>query len=183
MRYLRLPSRCRRSSCPYRGGFRAPAFFGAVSSENITNSSPIHHSYDRDLGLYNALGRAFLYPTSSAVFALCPLCFALGRLWCDHDYPRWDAHTMPICTCNTPVLGAPASIMGSEPQATGLRPFLCPSPMPQVHGAKLERRECRLGRVILSVAPAHDPEKDEWRPRSTASRPELMPSKVMTMCS
>jgi hypothetical protein len=28
--------------------------------------------------------------------------------------PRWDAHTMPICTCNTPVLGAPASIMGSE---------------------------------------------------------------------
>ena len=53
-------------------GLSGSGLLGAVSSDNITNSSPIHHSYDRDLGLYNALGRAFLYPTSSAVFALRP---------------------------------------------------------------------------------------------------------------
>src|SRR5215218_3870710 len=56
-------------------------------------------------------------------------------------------------------------------------------PLPQVRGAKLGRREYSLGRGILSVAPAHDPEEDEWPPRSTASRPEQMPSKDMTMCS
>src|SRR5215208_6632544 len=79
MRSLRLPSRCRRSSCRCPGrGFRAPAFWGAVSSENITNSSPIHHSYERDLGLYNALGRAFLTPRPDAAFAL--LLEALRRI-------------------------------------------------------------------------------------------------------
>jgi hypothetical protein len=35
---------------------------------------------------------------------------------------------MPICTCNTPVLGAPASIMGRSSHATGLRPFALPHP-------------------------------------------------------
>jgi hypothetical protein len=50
----------------------------------------------------------------NAAFALRPLCVARDLGWCEYDYPRWDAHIMPICTCNTPVLGAPASIMGSE---------------------------------------------------------------------
>src|ERR687897_3379147 len=74
-------------------------------------------------------------------------------------------------------VGAPTA-----PPLRGSGPSLCPSPMPQVRGAKLERRECRLSRVILSVAPAHDPEEDQWPPRSTASRPEQMPYKNMTMC-
>jgi hypothetical protein len=73
-----------------------------------------------------------------AAFALRPLRVARELGWCDHDYPRWDAHTMPICTCNTPVLGAPASIIGSEPQATGLRPFA----LPQSHAASA-RSEAR----------------------------------------
>jgi hypothetical protein len=37
---------------------------------------------------------------------------------------------MPICTCNTPVLGAPASIIGSELSGLfGSDPSLCPAPM------------------------------------------------------
>src|SRR5215211_5374525 len=35
------------------------------------------------------------------------------RYKCEYDCPRGDAHTMPICTCNSPVLGEPASIIRS----------------------------------------------------------------------
>jgi hypothetical protein len=45
-------------------------------------------------------------------------------------------------------VGAPTA-----PPLRGSGPSLCLSPMPQVRGAKLERRECRLGRVILSALP------------------------------
>jgi hypothetical protein len=66
--------------------------------------------------IYNAciVGRVVLYPwPSQRGLRFAPLCVArdLGR--CDHDYPRWDAHTMESIV-TSPVLGALASIMGSE---------------------------------------------------------------------
>jgi hypothetical protein len=72
----------------------------------------------------------------NAAFALRPLCVALGRRWCEHTYPRWDAHTMPICTCNTSVFGTSASIIGLELSvylAPALRfaPFLCRKASPR----------------------------------------------------
>jgi hypothetical protein len=51
-----------------------------------------------------------------ARLSLCaPLCVAREIEWCDHDYPRWGEHTL----CNghlecPPVLGSPASLIGSE---------------------------------------------------------------------
>src|SRR5215208_7682263 len=55
-------------------------------------------------------------PSGSAALALRPLCLATERLWCDHVYPRWGEHTSSPGkhTGTTPVLGASASIMGSE---------------------------------------------------------------------
>src|SRR5215203_709019 len=38
---------------------------------------------------------------------------------------------MTICTCNTPVLGAPVSIVGRSSQLQDSGPSLCPGPMPQ----------------------------------------------------
>jgi hypothetical protein len=76
--------------------------------------------------------RLFTFPLRVA-FALSPS-FAsvardLGR--CDHDYLRWGAHSSYVTTHCTHVLGAPASIIGSElPQlpAYGLRPLALPHP-------------------------------------------------------
>jgi len=47
---------------------------------------------------------------------LRPLRVARGLEWCDHDYPRWGEHTSSPGkhTGTTPVLGAPASLIGSE---------------------------------------------------------------------
>src|SRR5215213_3444731 len=69
-------------------------------------------------GLYGApafiLSLAALYgPPPSAAFPLRPLCVAQERRRCEHDYPRWDAHTIPSAA-TTSVLGAPASIIGPE---------------------------------------------------------------------
>ena len=68
-------------------------------------------------GLYNAciVGRVVSHFCSSTTRpSLCaPLCVARDLGWCDHDYPRWDAHTTTQRSY-TPVLGAPASIIGSE---------------------------------------------------------------------
>src|SRR5215217_6521233 len=77
----------------------------------------------RGSGLENAyVGRVVLHTFCStyllllgnAAFALCPLSVALDRLWCDHDYPRWGGHNATQRTVTSPVLGAPASLMGSE---------------------------------------------------------------------
>jgi hypothetical protein len=58
---------------------------------------------------------AYLLLLGNAAFTLRPLCVAQERLWCDHDYPRWDrAQRFGWHTVATPVLGAPASIVGSE---------------------------------------------------------------------
>src|SRR5215208_1385531 len=46
-------------------------------------------------------------------FALHPLCVAQERLWCEYDYLRWGAHHTKY-SYNSPMLGAPASIIGSE---------------------------------------------------------------------
>src|SRR5215203_397740 len=77
----------------------------------------------RGSGLYKAcVGRVvlltfcstYLLLLGNAAFALCPLSVALDRLWCDHDYPRWDGHNATEHTVTCPVLGAPASLIGSE---------------------------------------------------------------------
>ena len=87
-------------------------------------------------GLYTVLGRAdsFISPSRLARLHFALLCVARDLGWCDHDYPRWDEHTL----CNgqlkgPPVLGPPASIMGSElpPYVRGSDPSLWPAPMPQ----------------------------------------------------
>src|SRR5215212_7511667 len=87
-------------------------------------------------GLYNAPGRAVFDVSSiiafGAAFALRPLRVAQDRLWCDHDYPRWGGHnTTPRCVARLLVLGASASIMGSELSSLlGSGPSLCPAPIP-----------------------------------------------------
>jgi hypothetical protein len=68
---------------------------------------------------------AYLLLLGNAAFTLRPFCVALGRLWCEHTYPRWDAHTMPICTCNTSVL---AHRLLSWGRSSNLRPFALPRP-------------------------------------------------------
>jgi hypothetical protein len=54
-----------------------------------------------------SLARPFALRTSFASVAR-----DLGR--CDHDYPRWGVHTPESTTPTSSVLGAPASLMGSE---------------------------------------------------------------------
>ena len=51
--------------------------------------------------------------STNAAFTLRPLCVARGLQWCDHDYPRWAGHE-PSQSYDSSVLGAPASIIGSE---------------------------------------------------------------------
>src|SRR5215218_11279975 len=187
MRSLRLPSRCRRSSCPYRGGaFGLRPFLGPSRAK----TSPIVHRYITHMTVISAS----IMPLAALFFTLLPARFSLRAL----EALRWvvggESMTTPGGT-RTPCQSVPATPRARRtgfyhgvgaPTAPPLRssgPSLCPSPMPQVRGAKLGRRECRLGRVILSVAPAHEPEEDQWPPLSTASRPEQMPSKDMTMCS
>jgi len=87
----------------------------------------------RGSGLYNAPGRAVFDVSSiiafGAAFALRPLRVAQDRLWCDHDYPRWGGHnTTPRCVARLLVLGASASIMGSELSSLlGSGPSLAPA--------------------------------------------------------
>jgi hypothetical protein len=53
----------------------------------------------RGSGLYNALGRAWVaLPSCRAAFALRHLRIARDLGWCDHDYPRWGAHTLDAVT-------------------------------------------------------------------------------------
>jgi len=54
-------------------------------------------------------------------FAL--LCVARDLGWCDYDYPLCGGHTLDD-THTPPVLGAPASIIGSVFPPTRLRPFV-----------------------------------------------------------
>jgi hypothetical protein len=77
----------------------------------------------RSSGFYTLLGRASLTNLSSAVFRFAPLKRCAGSSG-TRPYlpPVGHAHHGKHC-CNTPVLGSPASIMGSELPRTGLRPF------------------------------------------------------------
>jgi hypothetical protein len=64
-------------------------------------------------GLYTVSGRAFWDPILARL-SLCALFrVAPNLLWCDHDYPRWGAHTSESIATYS-VLDAPESIMGSE---------------------------------------------------------------------
>jgi hypothetical protein len=55
------------------------------------------------------------------------LFFARDLGWCDHDYPRWGGHnTTPRCVAKLPVLGEPASILGSELSRYGAPTLLLP---------------------------------------------------------
>jgi len=61
----------------------------------------------RGSGLYNAsiVGRVVVVLYSlldNAAFALRPLCVARDLGWCDHDYPRWDAHNALDSTGSIP---------------------------------------------------------------------------------
>src|SRR5215213_10321762 len=72
----------------------------------------------RGSGLYNAciVGRVVLgywVVLHQRGLHLAPLCVAQERRRCEHDYPRWDAHTIPSAA-TTSVFVAPASIIGSE---------------------------------------------------------------------
>jgi hypothetical protein len=88
----------------------------------------------RGSGLYNAciVGRVVLGHWSSstnAAFALPPLCVAREFQWCDHVYPRWGGHNI-VCVARVPVLGSPASLIGSELSRNGapalrFAPVLC----------------------------------------------------------
>jgi hypothetical protein len=72
---------------------------------------------------------AYLPLLGNAAFTLRPLCVAQERLRCDHDYPRWDGHT-PESIATSPVLDAPASLIGSElPVYLAPAPSLRPVPM------------------------------------------------------
>jgi hypothetical protein len=57
---------------------------------------------------------ALASPILQRGFALRPQSVAQERQWCEHTYPRWGAHTSESTVTTLPVLGAPASIMGSE---------------------------------------------------------------------
>ena len=61
-----------------------------------------------------------------------PLRVAREPGWCNHEYPRWGGHiTIPESIATTSVLGASASIMGSELSVQlGSGPSVCPTPMP-----------------------------------------------------
>jgi hypothetical protein len=81
-------------------------------------------------GLYNAcvVGRVVLarpgWTTRPSLCAL--LCVARGLGWCDHGYPRWDAHTtesmstIPPCSAHRLLFWGRSSYI---PHCTGLRPF------------------------------------------------------------
>src|SRR5215217_3490086 len=92
----------------------------------------------RSSGLYTVLGRAFLtpllawprsyYPTSSVSLRFVPLKCCAGAFVVRPCLPPVGAGTLlsqsTIATYS--VLGAPASLIGSEfPQSTWLRPFIC----------------------------------------------------------
>src|SRR5829696_1948101 len=77
-----------------------------------------HGAASQHFGYQTGRGSTRLRPTSyfyNAALALRLLCLAKERRCCDHDYPRWGGHnTTPRCVARLPVLGPPASIMGSE---------------------------------------------------------------------
>jgi hypothetical protein len=66
----------------------------------------------RGSGFYTVLGRAFLTPLLALPLALRHRSIAKEHLWCDHDYPG-GAGT-PCSATPSSVLGAPASLIGSE---------------------------------------------------------------------
>src|SRR5215203_6405582 len=73
MRSLRLPSRCRRSSCHWPGrGFRAPAFLGPSRAK----TSPIVHRYITHMSVISAsimpLAALFFTPLPARPLALRP---------------------------------------------------------------------------------------------------------------
>ena len=60
---------------------------------------------------------------------LCHSSVAHEHFWCDHDYLRWGGHNTSVrqlCSISHYVLGAPASIIGSELPRARLRPFALP---------------------------------------------------------
>jgi hypothetical protein len=82
--------------------------------------------------LYCPWSRCFSLHYCNAAYALRPLCVARDLGWCNHEYPRWGGHiTIPKSIATTSVLGASASIMGSELSVQlGSGPSVCPTPMP-----------------------------------------------------
>jgi hypothetical protein len=90
---------------------------------------------------------AALYPTSyfyNAALALRLLCLAKERLWCDHDYPRWGAHTTESTLATLPRArrtgfyhGVGASLVYLAP-ALRFAPPRCPKPSLALTPAVLE---------------------------------------------
>ncbi len=87
-------------------------------------------------GLYGA--PAFILSLAALVrpIALCAaftfawLCLARNFRRCNHYYPRWGGHTLCHGQLKGLMLGAPASLIGSELLwLTGSGPSLCPTPM------------------------------------------------------
>jgi hypothetical protein len=74
---------------------------------------------------YTALGHTFLTPLLALPLGLLPLCVAQQRLWCDHDYPRWGAHTLRNACLRHPSCSAHRLLSwGRSFQSTLLRPFV-----------------------------------------------------------
>jgi hypothetical protein len=71
----------------------------------------------------------FLGSLSERGLHFAPLRVARDLGWCDHDYPRWGAHT-PESIATSSVLGAPVSLIRPVPSTSGgsgpsLAPVLC----------------------------------------------------------
>src|SRR5829696_6506678 len=80
--------------------------------------------------------RYFLLSQLARPFALPPLRVARDLGWCDHEYPRWGAHTSESPVTTLPVLGASASLIGSElpiyrTPALRFAPVLCRKASPR----------------------------------------------------
>src|SRR5215211_2911961 len=129
MRSLRLPSRCRRSSCRWPGrGFRAPAFLGPSRAK----TSPIVHRYITHMTVISA-----------SIMPLAALFFTPLRAWsslCALEALRWvvggETMTTPGGT-RTPCQSVPATppcsahrllSWAGAPWLTGLRSFALPHP-------------------------------------------------------
>jgi hypothetical protein len=135
--------------CGYRRRIHAPflRFTRSLRHSTVTRSAALRKciSSPERAGLSLEVSRPLYCPWPrclrstpflpfGAALALRPLSIArdLGR--CDHDYPRGGGHTSTESTATYSVLGAPASIIGSElsylaPALYGA-PARCPKPSP-----------------------------------------------------
>src|SRR5215207_6319350 len=60
------------------------------------------------------LAALFGHPSWAWPSLCAPLRIARDLGWCDHNYPRWGGHTLCHGQLKGPVLGSPASLIGSE---------------------------------------------------------------------